>query len=121
VEGSRRRLDAGGPAERQRELRHRLGDEPVVHPGAALARDLDEPGLAQHPQVVRDGRLRQAERPDEVADADVLGACQPVDDRHAARIGERLETVGQRAGSRPFQRRRSRGATGASHDRQLLH
>ena len=84
------------PARRARQARTRArptasGHQPVVDPRPALARDLDEPGLAQHFQVVRDRRLGQAERADEVADADLVRAGQPVDDRHAARVGQRLE------------------------------
>jgi hypothetical protein len=43
-------------------------DDPEVRPIATLLA-LDEAGLAQHPQVVADGRLRQAERFGQVADA----------------------------------------------------
>src|SRR6266550_673614 len=67
-----------------------LGHKPVEDPGAALARDLDQPRFAKDAEVVRDRRLREAERV-ELADAGVSAACEPVHDREPRRIGECLE------------------------------
>jgi hypothetical protein len=83
-------------AECERELADCLRHQAVVDPRAALAGDLDEPDLAQHLQVVRDRRLGEAERADEVADAYLVGSGQAVDDRHPARVGQRLEARRQR-------------------------
>ena len=53
----------GRAAERERELLDRLGHEPVVDPRSALPRDLDQAGLAQDLQVVRDRRLGEPSVP----------------------------------------------------------
>ena len=62
----------------------------MVRPGAATRR-VDETGLTEHLQMVGDRRLREVERVDEIADADLAGCGQLVDDRDARRVGERLE------------------------------
>ena len=41
--------------------------------------------------MVGHGRLRKVERLDEVADADLVGGREPVEDRHPRRIGQGLE------------------------------
>ena len=66
--GGRRADQRRLAAERAAQRGHRVRHEPVVRPRAAAAR-LDEPCLAQHLEVVRDRRLREVERRDEVADA----------------------------------------------------
>ena len=58
----------GQPPRVWRSSRTRLRHEPVVRPGAAAAR-LDEPGVSQNLQMVRDRRLRQVEGGVQVADA----------------------------------------------------
>ena len=52
---------------------------------------LDHAGLAEHAQVVRDGRLADVAAAREVAGADLLGAGQLADDRQAGRVGEGRE------------------------------
>ena len=93
----------------------RLGHEPVVRPRAAPL-GLDEACLAQEPEVVRDRRLGEGERLGEVADAARLAGREPVHDRDAGRVGERLEDARQlrRRARRPSRacRGRSRGAGG---------
>ena len=107
-------------AERVPQLTHRVGHEPVVRPRPAAAR-LDEPGVAQHLQVMGDRRLREVERRVEVADAALLGRGEPVDDRDARRVGQRAGS--ERRATRSPRRRaapcraRSRGqATSSSID-----
>ena len=51
---------------------HLLRYRPVVHPGAVLARR-DEPGFAQHLEVMADGWLALADRGGEVAGAHLAG------------------------------------------------
>src|SRR5204863_3159966 len=69
---------SGLGGERAPERRDCLGHEPVVRPGSAPA-GFDETGLAQHAQVMRDRRLREAEIVDERAVADLARAREPVD------------------------------------------
>ena len=68
-----------------------------VGPLAALLA-LEQPGVDELLQVVRDGRLRQSERLDQVADADRLRAVgEHVHDPHPSRIAERLEHLRRRS------------------------
>ena len=78
-----------------RERSHGVGIEGEVGPPPALL-PLDEAGVEQLLQVVRDRWLREPDP--ELADADVLGAGEPVDDRDAGRVGQRLEVCGQPLG-----------------------
>src|SRR6476660_4852039 len=90
LRGREHELWLRGTAERERERFHSLGNEPVEGKGASPVRDLDQAGLAQDLQVMRDRRLREAERV-ELADARGIPVRQPVDDREPRRVGERLE------------------------------
>src|SRR4051794_9638088 len=83
-------------AERGGERLDRLRNEAVMGPRAAPP-DVDEPGFAEDPEMVGDGRLREPELVDEYADADFRRAREPVDDRDARGIGERLEPRGERS------------------------
>src|SRR3954452_15641432 len=78
--------------ERSGNLGDRAGHEAVVGPGAT-AFGGHESGVAQETEVVADRRLREAGVRHEVADADLVGAGELVDDRKPRRIAERLEAV----------------------------
>jgi 3'-5' exoribonuclease len=110
-------LEADVLAERAGEVGDRLGDETVIRPRPAAA-GLHEPGLAQHPQVVRDRRLRETELRDEDAHTDLIRAGEPVHDRNARRIGERLEAFGE---TRAGVLWKGRSARSAADDVQPLH
>src|SRR4051794_38251485 len=77
-------------AQRAAQRVDRLRDEAVVRPRASPAR-VDETRLAEDLEMVRDRRLRELERRREIADTDLVRSRENVDDRHAGRIGERLE------------------------------
>src|SRR5438105_2783691 len=96
-------LRSWSAAEGEGELLHSLGDEPVVDPRAPLPGNLDQAGFAQDAQVMRDGRLRQPEP--ELADADLVSAGEPVDDRNSRRIRKRLEAGGKTLRQRRPERR----------------
>ena len=55
----------------------------------------DEAHAAQQPELVRDGRLAEAEQRRDVADAE-LGARERVEDPHAGGVAEDLEGLGER-------------------------
>ena len=76
-----------------------------VEDHAAVAARPHQPHAAQQAQLVRDGRLAEAEQPGEVADAE-LGAGERVEDAHARRIAEDLERLGQGADRRLGEQRR---------------
>ena len=68
----------------------------VVHEGAAALGD-DEAHVAQHLQVVGDGRLAEREVIGDVADADrLVTGGQQIEDADAGRIGQGLEPGGVR-------------------------
>src|SRR5215475_5740109 len=116
--GRENELGLARAAEREGQRLHRLRNETVEREGAAPVGDLDQAGLAQDLQVVRDRRLREAERV-ELADAGRVPARQAVDDRKPRRVSERLE-----AGREAFEllRLERGGAGGAAGDRhELLH
>ena len=81
------------------ERRERLGHDPVVGPAAA-ALALDETRVEEDLEVVADGRLAEAERPGEVADACLAvrlrldQAQQP----QARRVGDRLQRARELVG-----------------------
>ena len=54
---------------------------------------LDEPGLAQHPQVLRHRGLAHRQRVDQIADRAFLGQ-QQVEDAAAVRLGQDVEGSG---------------------------
>ena len=57
------------------------------------------PGLAQHLEVVRDGRLGEVEQRHQLADADLPGVlAQHVDQLQPDRVGERLRDAGHALG-----------------------
>ena len=69
------------------DLGQRLGAQPV--PAALAVRaDLDEPGLAQHLEVLGDAGLAEVEARDEVAGGP-LAVAQQVEDLASGRFGER--------------------------------
>src|SRR6185312_10905369 len=113
----------GVDGEQRAETRERVGQHPVVHPRpASLA--VDQSGLAQHPQVMADRRLRDVERAGQVAHAG-LAAGERGDQREQPqphRIRQRLEHPGQRLrvifGQRFAHHRRA--ARGRLDYRQLL-
>src|SRR3712207_3021483 len=97
-----RRLRAQDAAGRVGELGQAGVVDAVVHVGAAPLGD-DEADVAQHLEVVGDGRLAEGEAVDDVADADRLGAPgEQVEDADAGRVGERSEErrVGKECRSR---------------------
>src|SRR5262249_61517003 len=112
-----RRRGRASSAERMSQLANRVGHEPVVRPGPTSAR-LDEPRITQHPQVVGDRGLGELERSGEIADATLLRRGEPVDDRHARRVGDRTEACGERL-ARSWGERLGGGT--ATEDRQDLH
>lgn len=59
----------------------------------------DQPGAAQHPQVLRDEWLADPELIDELVDTS-RGACELLDDRQPHRCGQRFEEVDGRL--KPF-------------------
>src|SRR5262249_1641331 len=76
-----------------------LRDEAIEHPRAAPFAG-EESCLGQHLQMMADGRLRETERLDEVADAR-LGARLTRDEAQQAeppRVGDRLERRRERLG-----------------------
>src|SRR5256885_14885843 len=75
-------------------------------------RVLDQAGLPEHAQVMRDGLLRQAERLGEQASAGFAGSRDAIEDRHACRVGERLEAQGEPFGVRAVERRAGADASG---------
>ena len=68
--------------------------ERVEHHAAGPAR-AHQPQRAQQPQLMRRGRLAQAEQRRQIADAQ-LAVRQRVEHAHARRIAERAEGLGQR-------------------------
>ena len=99
---ARNRCDRGHPVSRSDgglELSQALAVERVPHPLAPPVA-VDEPGVAQDLQVVRDGGLALAEGLDEVAHADLaLGrGGQQAQDPQPDRVGEGGEPAGQRGG-----------------------
>src|SRR5438045_7998349 len=71
------------------ELHKRLGPDPV-QPPLPLRPRLDEPGLLEHAQVLRDGRLAEAKPIHEVADRP-LPIPEQIEDRQPARLRQDLE------------------------------
>ena len=67
---------------------------------APFAPRLDEPQIAQQPQLVRDGRLGHADQRGEVADAQ-LAVRERVEDPHPRRVAERAERLRQIRRLRP--------------------
>ena len=82
---------------------------------------LDEPGLAKDAEVVRDRRLGEIEGRVQVADAGRARRREPVNDRNACRVSERLEDGGQTLGCTARQRRRVNGTADRLKDGQRLH
>jgi hypothetical protein len=75
----------------RRESRHRPRVDRVVGPFAALFA-VEQTGIGEPLQVVRDGRLRQPERRDQLADAYRLaGVDEQVHEPHAGGFAERSE------------------------------
>src|SRR5262245_6868044 len=105
-------------AEREGERLHGLRDEPVEGERSAFVGDLDQAGLTQNLQVVRDRRLREAERV-ELAGAGVALAREAIDDREPRRIRERLEPRRETLELLRLERGRPGGAAGDCGD--LLH
>jgi hypothetical protein len=71
------------------ELRKRLGPDPVQPPLPLRAR-LDEPGLREHTQVLRDPRLAKAKPVREIADRP-LPVSEQIEDRQPPRLCQDLE------------------------------
>ena len=71
------------------ELHKRLGPDPV-QPPLPLRPRLDEPGLLEHAQVLRDGRLAEAKPIHEVADR-TLAVAEQFEDRQPPWLGQDLE------------------------------
>src|SRR5262245_54951730 len=105
-------------AKRERERLHGLRHEPVERVGPAPEGNLDQPGLPKDFEMVRDRRLREAERV-ELADAGVALARQTIDDRQTRRIGERFEPRREVLELLRLERWRTRRAAGYRGD--LLH
>lgn len=87
-------VEAGAPERAVRvqpfiEVGKRLGADPVQ---AALSVDarVDQPRLPEHPQVLGDRRLAQAEAIDELPDW-LLAVAKHLENREAARLSEDLE------------------------------
>src|SRR5436305_14702867 len=74
-----------------------------IHAASAAPAHRNDADAAQHTQMFRHRRLRDAERADEIADRAFTRACQKVDDRAATRLGDGIEDVGGCGG--PRQRR----------------
>src|SRR3954470_7883398 len=110
--GDEHALRCRAAADRERELLHRIRHEPVERPGAASARDLDQPGFLQNAQMMRNRRLRKTEPPSQLAGTDLALAGDPVDDRDPSRVGESLEPPGEGFGGPLRQRRCAGGAAG---------
>ena len=88
------RIDVDGPepAERSQpglDLLKRLGPQPVETP-LCVPRGLHEAGLAQHPQVLRHGRLRHPELALDLSDR-LFGRDQEAQDGAAVRLGDDFE------------------------------
>ena len=82
-----------------------------VGPAAALL-PVDEAGLEKHLEVVADGRLAQAERFGEVADARLAVGCAWIRLSSRSRAGSAIDFKRRRAGrlrlvERPLQERRA--------------
>ncbi len=70
--------------------------ERVKHPAAGAA-PAHEPHAAQQPELMRHGRVAQADDLRDLADAP-LGPRDRVEDAHARGVAEDLERLGQRVG-----------------------
>lgn len=64
-----------------------------VHDLLALALGAEQAGVAEHPQVLGDEGLVEAESLGDLVDAPRPGGEQ-IDDRHAMRVGQRLQQIG---------------------------
>lgn len=64
-----------------------------VHDLLALALGTEQAGVAEHPQVLGDEGLVEAESLGDLVDAPRPGGEQ-IDDRHAMRVGQRLQQIG---------------------------
>src|SRR5713226_5097205 len=116
--GGENQVGLGSAAERKRERLDGLGHEPVEDARPTLLRYFDQPGFSQHAQMMRDGRLREAQRC-ELAYAGDVSISEPVDDREPGRIRERLETGREVLELLRAQRRGAGRAAGNCRD--LLH
>src|SRR5579875_1908118 len=101
----------GGSARKQwlQQLQQRILAQAVVREGAApLA--LNEPGIAQNPQVIADRGLGERKQAHQVTDADrpLPGAEQPMDDLHPRRVSKRGKARCKRGGKILLERRRRR-------------
>ena len=95
-----------------------LGVHAEEGPSAALL-TLDEPCVGQHPEVVAHGRLRQAERLGQVADArfPFSAGADDAQETESCRIGEHPEGCGEEIGIRLVERFREHRRAACGVDR----
>ena len=82
---------------------------------------IDYQGFLQNAEMMRDRRLRKAQRPGQLTRADLALTGKSVDDRDPGWVGQRFEPLRESPGRALRQRRRARRATGLLENAELLH